>query len=197
MHVEEHGGELARLVPTLVRQVPGCPPATTTDPDSEKYLTFGAVIGLLSLAAREHPVLLVLEDLHWADRPTSQLLCHLSAVPELGPVMVVGTYRTTDIGPSHPLTETLAALRREPGVTRMELGGLSHASVNELVAMLAGHEIEDQRHYASSSPSPSRPGATPFSCRDPPAPRQLGRPGPERPGPVVPSPRRCSPRDFR
>ncbi len=144
MHVEEHGGELARLVPTLVRQVPGCPPATTTDPDSEKYLTFGAVVGLLSLAAREHPVLLVLEDLHWADRPTSQLLCHLSAVPEPGPVMIVGTYRTTDIGPNHPLTETLAALHREPGVTRMELGGLSHASVNELVATLAGHEIEDE-----------------------------------------------------
>jgi class 3 adenylate cyclase len=143
-HVEEHRGELARLVPTLVRQVPGCPPATTTDPDSEKYLTFGAVVGLLSLAAREQPVLLVIEDLHWADRPTLQLLRHLTAVPELGAVMLVGTYRTTDIGPSHPLTETLATLRREPGVTRVELDGLSHASVSELVTTLAGHEIEDE-----------------------------------------------------
>jgi class 3 adenylate cyclase len=143
-HVDEHRGELARLVPTLVRQVPGCPPATTTDPDSEKYLTFGAVVGLLSLAARQQTVLLVLEDLHWADRPTLQLLRHLTAVPELGAVMVVGTYRTTDIGPDHPLTETLAVLRREPGVTRVELDGLSSASVNELVTTLAGHEIEDE-----------------------------------------------------
>jgi class 3 adenylate cyclase/tetratricopeptide (TPR) repeat protein len=143
-HVEEHRGELARLIPSLVRQVPGCPPATTTDPDSEKYLTFGAVVGLLSLAAQEQPVLLVVEDLHWADWPTLQLLRHLTAVPELGAVMVVGTYRTTDIGPSHPLTETLATLRREPCVSRVEISGLSHASVNELVTTLAGHEIEDE-----------------------------------------------------
>ena len=67
-HVADHGGELSRLVPSLLRKMPDCPPASTTDPDTERYLTFGAVTGLMQEACRHSPVVLVLDDLHWADQ---------------------------------------------------------------------------------------------------------------------------------
>ena len=78
-HVERHGGELARLVPALRERLPDVPAPRETDPDTERYLLWGAVAGLLAEASREQPIVLVLDDLHWADKPTLLLLEHVVA----------------------------------------------------------------------------------------------------------------------
>ena len=85
---------------------------------------------------------MVLEDLHWADKPTVQLLRHIIGVTQPMPVMVVGTYRPTDLGVSDPLTEAFAPLRRETGVEFVDLTGFGDVELLELMEALAGHEMD-------------------------------------------------------
>lgn len=141
-HFADHGGELARLVPTLRLRFPDCPAPTQSDADSERYLAFGAARGLLEATSGRVPLVVVLDDLHWADKPTLLLLRFLAGSLTAVPLLVVGTFRTTDIDDTHPLAEVLADLRREPGVTRLELAGLGEPDVRALVASAAGRSIE-------------------------------------------------------
>ena len=75
--VERHGGEIARLVPSMRARVPDLPPPSETDPDTERYLLWGAILGMLTAAAADDGLVLLLDDLHWADKPTLQLLRHV------------------------------------------------------------------------------------------------------------------------
>jgi class 3 adenylate cyclase len=161
-HVEDHGGELSRLVPTLMRHMPECPAPSTTDPDTERYLTFGAVAGLLQAATRNGPVVLVLDDLHWSDKPTMQLLRFVTSALTTEPLLIIGTYRTTDVTDAHPLTDTLMDLRREGGVSRMELSGLSVHDVGALVESVAGHQIDDHDSEAMIASLTRDTGGNPF-----------------------------------
>ena len=84
-HVASHGGELARMVPALGQRLGELPPPQTTDPDTERYLLYAAVVGLLEEASRQRPVVLLLDDLHWADKPSLQLLRHVVANTSASP----------------------------------------------------------------------------------------------------------------
>ena len=142
-HVAEFGGELLRLVPSLARRVPGVPAPSQSDPNTERYLTFGAVLGLLTGESTSRPVFLVLDDLHWAEASTLQLLRHLALASPRLPLLILGTFRSNEVSGDHPLVETLAALWRERGVTRVELSGLSAPEVFDLCAAAAGHAVDD------------------------------------------------------
>ena len=128
-HVDAHGSELARLVPALASRIPDLPPSKATDPDTERYLLFAAVVGLLATVSQHQPVVLVLDDLQWADKGSLLLLRHLTAAEQSMRVLVLGTYRDSELSRSHPLLDTLAALRRQSGVTRIELAGLDDTGV--------------------------------------------------------------------
>ena len=78
-HVADHGGELTRIVPDLARRIEGATASVAPDPETERLLLFEAVNGLLDVMSAEAPVLLVLDDLHWADRSSLQLLLHVFA----------------------------------------------------------------------------------------------------------------------
>ena len=89
-HVERHGGELQPLAPPLATRVPQAPPPRPTDPETERYLLFSAVVGLLEATSPSgRPVVLLLDDLHWADRPTLAVCSSTSAsrtgCPAAGP----------------------------------------------------------------------------------------------------------------
>jgi class 3 adenylate cyclase/energy-coupling factor transporter ATP-binding protein EcfA2 len=142
--VDAYGGELQRLAPSLARRLPDVPPAQPTDPETERYLLFGAAVGLLSTIATRSPVVLVLDDLHWADKPTLLLVRHVVAAPALHGAVVVATYRDSDLSSDHPLVDVLAALRREPAVERVSLRGLGDDEVVELLEALAGHEMGEE-----------------------------------------------------
>src|SRR5919202_2788315 len=131
-HVAAHGGEALRLVPALGRRLPGTPLPAPVDPDTPRWRLFEAGAGLLGTAASAAPVVLVLDDLHWAAPATLQLLRHVLASTTDERLLVLGTYRRSEVGPD--LSATLADLRRLPGVERLALEGLDRAGVEAFVA---------------------------------------------------------------
>ncbi len=141
-HVDAHGSELARLVPALASRLPDLPPPTATDADTERYLLFAAVIGLLAMVSQEQPVVLVLDDLQWADKGSLVLLRHLVTTEQPMRVLVLGTYRDSELSYSHDLLTILGELHRQSGVTRIELTGLDDTGVISLMEAAAGHALD-------------------------------------------------------
>ncbi len=142
-HVATHGGELAKMVPALGQRLGEPPARTSTDPDTERYLLYGAVVGLLTLASSAQPLVLVLDDLQWSDKPSLQLLRHLVANVESARLLVLATFRDAELSGSHPLTEVLGALRREPGVHRIDLKGFDDRGVLAFMEGAAGQRLDD------------------------------------------------------
>ena len=138
-----HGSELARLVPDLANRVPDLPPSKATDSDSERYLLFAAVVGLLSRVSQGQHLVLVLDDLQWADTGSMMLLRHLAAAEPSLRILVLGTYRDSELSHAHELRETLGVLRRHGGVSRIELAGLDDSGVVSLMEAAAGHRLDD------------------------------------------------------
>jgi class 3 adenylate cyclase len=134
-------GDLGRLVPDLPERVPELGPPLRSDPDSERYRLFEAVAAWLAEAGAGAPVLLVLDDLHWAAKPTLLLLRHLVRSTEPVPLLVVATYRDSDLAKGHPLVELLADLHREERVERFALSGLDEEAVRAYCEAAAGHEL--------------------------------------------------------
>ena len=123
-HVERHGGEIARLLrDSLAARVGGVPAPQQADPETGRYLLFEAVAGLLQAACDHGPVLLVLDDLHWADSQTLSLLKHVAAATSDSALLVLGIYRESDLDRGHPLADALADLHRLDGVERRALRG--------------------------------------------------------------------------
>jgi hypothetical protein len=142
-HVERFGGDLARLVPALRARVPDLPSPRESDPETERYLLYAAVAGLLQGAGEQEPLLLILDDLHWADAPTLSLLRHVVTSGSSMRMMAVGNCRDSDLSRDHPLTGLLAALHREQGVERIKLTGLDSGEVLALMEAAAGQELDE------------------------------------------------------
>ncbi|MFD7748593.1 AAA family ATPase [Streptomyces sp. NPDC059698] len=121
-------GELARLLPEL-----GEVHRDATDEHSIARL-FELTARLLERISADRPVVLVLEDLHWADASTRHLLAYLFRTLGAGRLMVVGTYRADDLHRRHPLRPLLAELDRLRTVTRVELDRFSHDEVGRQLA---------------------------------------------------------------
>ena len=140
--VERHGGELGRLARNLSARVPALPEPQSSDPETERYLLFSAVVGFIEEVAREVPLCVVLDDLHWADPQSVALLKHLLRALEQGALQVIATFRDSDLGKDHPLTAVLADLRSLEGVQRVALHGLGADEVAQIVTAVVGHELE-------------------------------------------------------
>ena len=97
---------------------------------------FGAVLGLLAELSERAPVLLVLEDLHWADASTRDLVTFLLRMLNRERVATIGTYRTDDMHRRHPLRPVVADLLRLPSVVSVELGPLPPAALGELLSCI-------------------------------------------------------------
>jgi DNA-binding CsgD family transcriptional regulator/tetratricopeptide (TPR) repeat protein len=129
--------DVARLVPEALSR-----PTPDGDPLEEgseaRARLFGSVQGMLAQLSVETPVLLVLEDLQWADPSSRSLL--LSTARQLGGtrVVLVGTFRSDDLGRRHPLLPTLALLERLPNVERIDVQRLRPEAVREQIAGILG-----------------------------------------------------------
>jgi class 3 adenylate cyclase/tetratricopeptide (TPR) repeat protein len=134
--IPAHGAALGRLLPEAADRLPAGTPVSS-DADGERLVRLQAVGALLGACSRAVPLLVVLDDLHWADAATLQLLRHLVATAQRMRMLLVGTYRSADLGRAHPLSAVLADLRREPSVTRLDLPGLSDLDMVDLVASTA------------------------------------------------------------
>src|SRR5436190_10388896 len=112
--------ELARLVPDLGAVAP----AEQAAGELARSRLFERLLGALERLAVERPLALSVEDLHWADRSTLDLLSFLVANLAEAQVVLVATYRSDELGRRHPLRPVLADLDRHPTVERLELGRL-------------------------------------------------------------------------
>ena len=83
-------------------------------------------------------MLLVFDDLHWADHATLLLLRHVMRSSDAASLAIVATYRESELGRTHPLADMLIKFRREGSVTRLRLRGLECAHVRGLVDTIAG-----------------------------------------------------------
>ncbi len=142
-HTDAFGGALLGIVPALAARVDrlDAPGGTA---EETRLVVYDAVADLLGRASRMAPVLLVLDDLHWADDGTVLLVKHLARRRDLGSVLVVGTYRDTDLDRTHRLSSVLADLRRVEGVERVPLDGLDIDEVVSLMASAGGHDLDER-----------------------------------------------------
>jgi DNA-binding SARP family transcriptional activator len=126
---DEARAELATVLPSLDA------PRRATGPDRARL--FGAVTDLVAAAAKERPLLLVLDDLQWADDDTMLLVRHLLRRGGDAPVLVVAICRDHDLDPGHTLADVVHSLDRDGWVRRLPLRGLGEAEVRELLAHLS------------------------------------------------------------
>ena len=137
-----HAGALRRLLPADAPLLPEGT-AVEADAETEQYLLMDSVMHLLALASAHAAVLLVIDDLHWADAASLALLRHLISSSAQLQLSIVGSYRDSDLSPSHPLTGVLADLHRESSVSRVSLGGLDDTEIVELVETARGYQLDD------------------------------------------------------
>jgi len=137
-------GELVRIYPELAERLRGLAPPLRSDPETERYRLFEAVAAWLAAASTNQPVLLVLDDLQWATKPTLLLLRHVMRSAEPRRLLILGIYRDTELAADHPLVELLADLRRRPGVERLGLSGLDETDVVRFMTRAAGHDLDDE-----------------------------------------------------
>ena len=109
---------------------------------------FQAMHALLEEAGAKAPLLLVIEDAHWADQSTRDMLSFLFSRPFLSPVAIVASYRSDDLHRRHPLRRQVAEWTRVRGVERLQLNPLSPSDVRSLVRQLhpeplSAHELDD------------------------------------------------------
>ena len=132
--------ELGLLLGEFGAPAPEQPAAASLrhETDPARMRLFDAVVALLGEVGAGTPLVAVLDDLQWADRPTLQLLRHLVRSPAPRRVLFVGTYRETEVGEAHPLRELAVDLRREGTLKRVDLDGLDAAEVAALVGALGG-----------------------------------------------------------
>src|SRR5215472_204112 len=123
---------LARLLPDreIVRQ-PGDLPGIA------QQQLFGAVLGMLTELAEANPVLLMLEDLHWADRSTRDLVTFLSRMLRSERIALALSFRTDDMHRAHPLRAVVAELQRLPSVTPISVRPLDPAAMAEHLLRMA------------------------------------------------------------
>jgi DNA-binding CsgD family transcriptional regulator len=131
--------------PVLSRLLPdrdsGGPPGGDM-PGLVQQQLFGAVLGMLAELAQASPVLLILEDLHWADGSTRDLVTFLSRVLHRERLAIVATYRTDDLHRRHPLRPVVTELLRLPSVTSVGLGPLDPTAMAEHLAALSSQQLD-------------------------------------------------------
>jgi DNA-binding CsgD family transcriptional regulator/tetratricopeptide (TPR) repeat protein len=145
---------LGRLLPELADESNA--PASLSE-GLEQLQLFDGVGSLLVRLSEHAPLVLVLEDLHWADTSTRELVAFLHQTLRNGRLLLVVTYRSDELQRRHPLWPWLAEFGRRPGVVRLELGPLRRAELAEHLAALRGQRLSAlavERIFARSEGNP-------------------------------------------
>ena len=144
-------GDLLVLLPQLERLLPGLQRSKASDPETERYLLFSAVDRLLASTARQSPIVLLLDDIHWAGNQTLELLRHLVRNGVAARLLIIATYRDTGADLVDQLGDCLVDLQRSESVTRLRLDGLDVAGVEQFVAGALQQELDgDLRQLAAA-----------------------------------------------
>jgi predicted ATPase len=133
--------DLLTLAPSLRLRFPDVPPNPSLDPKSEQQRLFENVVACCQALCERAPLLLVLEDAHWADSGSLALLRHLARRTRRQPLLIVATYREVELDQTRPFQEVLLDLTRERLATRLRLSRLDPAGTRDMLAALFAEEI--------------------------------------------------------
>jgi tetratricopeptide (TPR) repeat protein len=133
--------DLLTLAPSLRLRFPDVPPNPSLDPKSEQQRLFESVVACCHSMCREAPVLVVLEDAHWADSASLALLRHLARRTRRQSLLLVATYREVELDQTLPFQEVLLDLNRERLATRLRLSRLDQEGTRAMLATLFAEEI--------------------------------------------------------
>ena len=132
-------GVIAEIVPGIRDKLPGTePPPTLESPEQSRFRLFDSVTTFLKTAASSRPIMLVLDDLHWADQPSLLLLQFLSRQISDSCLLAVGCYRDMELSRQHPLAEALAGLSRTQRFQRVLLRGWNREDTGRCVELTSG-----------------------------------------------------------
>ncbi len=132
-------GDIAEIVPGLREILPDFKPSPLLGNQTQARLRlFDSVTSFLKSAATTRPLVLILDNLHWADRPSLLLLEFLATELAGARILLLGTYRDVELSTDNPLYQTLGELTKEPHFQRMPLAGLAQEEVANLIAFVVG-----------------------------------------------------------
>ena len=141
-HLGRDAAAAIEIVPSLARYLgPRLPPLAAIDGDQARFRLFMAVAHLWRRLAELQPLLLILDNLHWADASSLRLLGFLASELAGQRIVVLGTYREGELSRQHPLSETLADLMRTPHFARLHLERLDPADSERLIAARGGERL--------------------------------------------------------
>jgi class 3 adenylate cyclase/tetratricopeptide (TPR) repeat protein len=135
---------LAQLVPRIRDVLPDLPEPAPVPPEEERFRLLDAMAQFLVARSRRAPVVLVLDDLQWADRSTVAMLRHLVRSAPRERVLLVGAYPDIGLDPEHPLSDLLGVVAREAGYEHIDLKGLDRPDVTRLLGLRAGHDVDEK-----------------------------------------------------
>ena len=130
--------DIAEVVSDVREQLPGLESPHQLEPEQARFRLFDSITAFLKCAARRKPMVLVLDDLHWADHPSLLLLEFVARELANSRVMVIGTYRDMELSRQHPLSQTLGELTRERLFQRVLLRGLDREDVGRFTELVSG-----------------------------------------------------------
>jgi len=130
--------DIAQVVSEVRERLPDLPVPAPLEPEQARFRLFDSITTFLRNAAQHQPLVLVLDDLHWADKPSLLLLHFLAREIRDSRLLIVGTYRDVELRRQHPLSQTLGDLAREQLGQRVLLRGLTERDVARFVEMTAG-----------------------------------------------------------
>ena len=148
---------VVRLVPALREKLPDIEEPAPLQPDEERFRLLDAVSQFLIAASQRAPVVLVLDDLHWADKGTIAMLRHVARFARQQRILVVGAYRDIELDSEHPLSEALGQLRHETEYERLLLKGLDRGEVGELLTTIAEQDVPQALIDAISAETEGNP----------------------------------------
>ena len=151
------GPPLARIVPSIRERLPDLPQPTPLAPNEEQFRILDAAVQFMVAAARRRPLLFVIDDLHWADAGTLNMLRYMSRFLKESRIALVANYRDVELDRNHPLAEALADLRRDADFGRVLLGGLEHAEVVEMAELVARHRLDPALVHAITKETAGNP----------------------------------------
>ncbi len=130
--------EIAKLMPELRRMYSDIAAPYELPPEQQRRFLFNAYREFVARAARATPIVAAFEDLHWADESALLLLGHLAQIVSDTPILVIGTYRDTEVDTKGPFAHALTGWIREKAATRISLARLGSEDVAAMLAALSG-----------------------------------------------------------
>ena len=131
--------DIAEIVSDVRERIPDLKPSPAVDdPEQARFRLFDSITAFLKTASRGQPLVVILDNLHWADKPSLLLLEFLAQELADSRLLVIGTYRDVDLSRQHPLVETLGELTREHLFQRVLLRGLSQDDVGRFIEITSG-----------------------------------------------------------